>query len=138
MTVERQDIVTDFYQGNTKKIRDHVVGDDGSPKDLTNAEVTFAVFLDKTEIVYLQKSSKRNDPFGTTEITIDDPSNGDITVHLWPADTHNFYGTYRYHINVIDANGYEETVTTGKLNIFKAFAKRFELDSLPAYLLGGS
>lgn len=138
MTVERQDITADFYQGNTKKLRDHVVDDDGGPKNLTNAEVTFALFLDKTEVVVLQKSSKRNDPFGTKEITIDNALNGDITVHLWPSDTHNFYGTFRYHINVIDSNGYEETVTTGKINIFKSFAKRFGIDTVPAYLLGGS
>jgi len=135
MTVERQDILEDFYQGNTKKLRIHVVDDDGGPKDLTDAEVTLALFLDKTEIVYLTKCSWLSDPFGTYEITIEEPLiDGNITVHINPPDTHNLYGTYRYHVNVIDEDGYEETVTTGRINIFKAFAKRPGIATLPVYL----
>lgn len=135
MTEERQDILQDFYQGNSKKLRVHVVDDDGGPKDLTNAEVTFALFLDKTEVVYLTKCSWLPDPFGTYEITIETPpTSGDITIHLNPSDTNTFYGTYRYHVNVIDDDGNEETVTTGRINIFKAFAKRPGIAYQPAYL----
>lgn len=136
MTKERQDILADFYQGNSKKLRIPVVNDNGTPKDLTNAVITFALFLDATEAVYLTKCSWLPDPLGTTEITIDDAINGILTIHLNPADTHNFYGSYRYHVNVIDEDGNEETVTTGRINIFKAFAKRPGITYQPAYLSG--
>lgn len=132
MTSERQDILQDFYSGNAKKLRVTVTLPSGSPKDLTGSEITFALFRDdKTKAVVLRKSSTSID-----EITIDDADDGLLTIHIEPKDTFNLYGSFRYHVNVVDANGDEETVTTGRISIFESFAKRPRASSKAAFLAG--
>jgi hypothetical protein len=128
MTEERQDIKEDFYSGNSKKIRVSVTDPNGA-KLLTGATITFAVFVDKTGVVILRKSSVNID-----EITIDDALGGILTIHLLPKDTFNVHGSFRYHVNVVDADGYEETVTVGRLDIFESFAKRPVDAHLSVYL----
>lgn len=136
MTMERQDILSDFYAGNSKKIRIMVVDDAGAPKDLTSAKITFAMFEEKSEAIRLIKSSTGLDEIAGSQITIDNPTGGQMTIHLWPKDTYNVVGTFRYHVNVVDGTGFEETVTTGKINLFKSFAKRPHAENLSAYLSG--
>lgn len=131
MTVERQDITEDFYSGNTKDIRVTVVQSDNTPKDLTNAEVTFAMFKEgKTDDVVLVKSSEYN------EITITNVLGGILTVHFYANDTLTLYGTFRYQINITDGDGKTETVTTGRINIIRGHANRYRMDWMPCYILG--
>jgi hypothetical protein len=136
MTTERQDIMDGFYSGNTKRLRLTVTDSTGVPKDLTGAKITFVLFAEKTDVTYLFKSSTVVDAIAGYQITIDTPASGICTVHLWPKDTALFNGTFRYHINVVDNNDFEETVTTGRINIFKAFAKRPHNANQTAYLVG--
>jgi hypothetical protein len=130
MTTELQNIDSDFYTGNTKNIECTVVDELGSPKDLTGAFVTFAMFDDKTSVIKLIKTTL------DAGITIDNGPGGILTVHLLPANTYNIWGTYRYHINVVDASGNEATVATGRINIIRCYAIRPSKNSMPAYLAG--
>lgn len=130
MTEERQDITADFYAGNKKDIRVTVRNSDGSAKDLTGAEVTYVIFTDPGKPV-LVKSSARS------QITLTNPVGGVFTVHILAFDTLGLSGTYRHQANVVDAAGVEETVMSGKIVIFKSYARRFRLTSKPAYITGG-
>lgn len=131
MTEERQDILEDFYSGNAKVIRDVVVKSDGSPKSLVGAEITYAMVTDK-DLIVLRKSSAA----GSSEIEIIDAVNGEFVIKLRPQDTMNLAGTFRHYVNVVDSNGDEETVTTGKVNIKKTHAQRYRVSSRPIYLVG--
>jgi hypothetical protein len=133
MTRERQDISEDFYSGNYKAIQVTCYNPNGSLKDLTGAEVTYALFTNTGTIV-LTKSSQN----GASEIDILSPeTNGVCVIYLRGGDTLNVHGTFRHHVNVVDQMGYEETVLTGKVNIFEAFAVRPRLAFVAAYLSGG-
>ena len=132
MTIERQDISEDFYQGNYKEIvHTTYEADEVTPKNLTSAEVIFSVFNDDHELQFTKTSENAG------EITITDAVNGVSKIFLQPEDTLWIYGTFRYQINVVDSNGHEETVTTGKLNIFRLFARRPRKTSQSAYTQGG-
>lgn len=130
MTRERQDILEDFYAGNYKVLRDTIVLPNGNPKDLTGAEVTFALFTDKNEVLIVKSSENIN------EVEIVDAVGGVADIFLQPEDTMHLSGLYRYHVNTVDDNGYEETVTSGKIHIFASFARRFRHSKFPAYLSG--
>jgi hypothetical protein len=132
MTYERQDIAADFYAGNSKQIAVTVYKPDGNRKDITSSEITYAVFTDAYEIVLLKSSSD-----GAEHIEITDGPNGEFLIYLAPSDTVNINGTFRHHANVVDAYGDEETVFSGKINIFRSFARRFRRSSASAYLVGG-
>jgi hypothetical protein len=129
MTVEKQDIKSDFYSGNDKDI--HVtITDENGLKDLTGAECTYVLMTDKF-VEVLRKSSFDGG------ITIETPFiNGECTVHLLASDTPNLYGTFRHQLNVIDAAGYEETVMTGTVDIIRGLAKRLRRVSVHAYIQG--
>lgn len=131
MTIERQDILSDFYSGNSKRLRVTVVNSTGTPKDLTGSEITFAMFNNQG-VVVLAKSSA---VLGEIEIE-GNPANGILVVDLLPSDTAHFSGSFRYHVNVVDANGYEETVTSGAINVLPSFAKRRRNTSISAYISG--
>lgn len=133
MTFEKQDVVTDFYAGNTKDLTVTVYVDEAKTqvKDLAGAEITWALF-DDDNVTFMVKSSS-----DATQISVPTPGNGICIIHLLPPDTVNLYGTYRHHVNVVDANGDESTVLTGKVRIFKSFARRFRNETLNAYLEGG-
>ena len=128
MTLERQDILEDFYAGNYKVFRDTIIQANGQPKDLTGAEVTFALFDDKNQ-VFIVKSTEN-----ISEAEIMDAPGGVVDIFLQPEDTLHLAGLYRYHVNVVDDNGYEETVTSGKIHIFASFARRLRRVSIPAYI----
>lgn len=128
MTKEKQDILEDFYAGNYKVLRDTIRDANSNLMDLTGCEITFALFDDKN-VTYVVKSSV--DP---TQIDI--VGTGVVDIILLPEDSLHLKGSYRYHVNVVDGNGYEETVTSGKINIFASFARRLRVVSIPAYLSG--
>lgn len=131
MTIERQDIIADFYSGNTKDLRDTVVKADGNPKDLTDAEITFVLFKEERgDTIILLKSSI----YG--EITISNAVGGILTVHFLPHDTLTLYGTFRYQINVTDADEKTETVTTGRINIIRGHANRYRMNDISCYIEG--
>jgi len=135
MTRERQDITEDFYAGNYKEIHVTCYNQDNSLKDLTNAEVTYAIFTNANESeVLLMKSSNQ----GTDYIDIlDPPTDGELLIKLKATDTVNISGTHRHHVNVVDSNGHEETVLSGKIQIFRSFARRFRISYASAYTIGG-
>ena len=130
MTAEQQDIVADFYQGNTKNILVTILDAQGAPKDLTSGELTYVWMTDKW-VEILRKSSV--DP---TQIEIVSAINGTCIVHIDPKDTVSRYGTYYHHLNLLDATNVEETVLTGRINIFRTRAQRSRSSSAHAYLLG--
>lgn len=133
MTKERQDIKEDFYAGNYKEIEVICYEPDGVTRtDLTSTEVTYAIFSDENEIL-LAKSSNQ----GIDQIELTDAVNGELVIKLYGGDTAFLNGSFRHHVNVVDTNGYEETILSGKINIFKAFAKRFRTTNVNAYLSGG-
>jgi hypothetical protein len=127
MTIEKQNILEDWYSGNTKEIEITVLEPDDSPKDLTDSEVTFAMFTKGSEVVLVKSSA-------TAEILLTDPLNGVMVVYINPPDTAHIDGTFYYQVNVVDASGIEETVTTGRINIFRSHAKRPRKNSIPAHL----
>lgn len=133
MTRERQDITEDFYSGNYKEIEVTCYNPDNSLKDLTNSEITYAIFTN-ANVTLLRKSSAQ----GTASIEIIDAPNGKFVIKLVPKDTSSIYGTYRHHVNVVDSAGHEETILTGRIDIFRAFALRFRTSYQSAYLSGGS
>ena len=74
MTIERQDILEDFYVGVHKNIRDTIYDSDGNLFDLTDGEVNFYMFDELTGEVYITKTSAYAD-----EVLITDAANGDYT-----------------------------------------------------------
>lgn len=131
MTTERQDIMEDWYAGNYKELAIHVTNKDGTDKDLTGAEVNYAIFTDKG-VVKLYKTSHD----GETAVKLTSPSQGRCVVYCYPWDTALLSGTFRHHVNVVDVNGKEETVLAGTVRIFTAYASRRRDTSSPAYLAG--
>jgi hypothetical protein len=137
MTVERQNIDEDFYAGNTKVIRVQIWVDAAqtTPKTLVagNYEITY-VLHDDNGNVYVSKSSEN----GVTEIEVIDLANGICEVHLNPSDTVFLSAmTYRHQMNLVDDSNDEETVMTGKVKLFRSFARRYRSASASAYILGG-
>lgn len=130
MTLEKQDIREDFYSGNDKDIQVHIVDDLGADKELTSAQLNYVLMTDKY-IEVLRKTSED----GGIEIVVP-PTDGDCIIHLTSADTRSIYGTFRHHLNVVDANGYEETVMTGTVNIIRTLASRVKRIGHSAYLQG--
>jgi hypothetical protein len=132
MTYEKQDILEDFYSGNTKILRVTVYdkGEVDGLKDLSNAELTYTIVTrDKAEVV-LRKSSYR----GEHEIKV--LSKGLCDIYLRGADTVHIHGTFRHHLNVVDQYGDEATAFTGLIRIYPAPAKRFREQDRHAYLEG--
>lgn len=132
MTRERQDITEDFYSGNYKEIEVTCYNPDNSPKDLTGSEITYTIFTNQG-VVLLRKSTNE----GNASVEITDALNGKCVIKMQPKDTNWIYGTFRHHVNIVDENGHEETVLTGKIDIFRAFAFRFRSTEVSAYLVGG-
>jgi len=131
MTAEKQDITEDFYAGNSKVIRTITKKDDGSPKDISGAEITYTMVTD-AGLVVLSKSSA----VGTSEIEIISGVGGEFVIKLKPSDTVGLKSTYRHHANVVDSNGDEETVFVGKVNILQSYARRYRTGIQHAYLRG--
>lgn len=138
MTEERQNILEDFYAGDDKTLRVTVWTDEDktTPKpNLSNAElIGYALFDDDNE-VFVRKSSLN----GASQVTVVDEPNAIVEIYLLPEDTWYMNGQYRHQMNVVDENGKNEMVMTGKVNIFPAFAQHaYRIASIPAYLSGGT
>lgn len=131
MTKERQDINEDFYQGDVHDIQVTIYNQNGTLKDLTGAELTYALFRDdgKNPTLLFQKSSE---DVSQIEVT----GTGVCLVHLVPPDTFNVYGTFRHQLHLVDATGYAGIVMSGKVEIFRSFARRPRDSKTPAYLTG--
>jgi hypothetical protein len=135
MTSERQDITEDWYAGNHKEIYVTVYEDKNEtiPKDLAGAEATYAI-LDDDEVIHLMLTSSD----GATVIDFPAPTTqGLCVVYCKPRHTNVLHGTYRHQLHVVDGNGDEETVMTGKVKIFKSYARRYRYSSMSAFVEGG-
>lgn len=130
MTIEGQNILEDFYSGNTKYIIVTVLDGNGAAKNLSGAEITYSIYTDK-EVITLRKSSADG------EITVGGVSNNEATVTLNSYDTRNISGLFRHEMTITDSNDITETVMRGKLEIFKSFALRQRKTNKHVYLLGG-
>lgn len=136
MTVEKQDIKEDFYQGDYKAIEVSVFADKQltQVKNLTGAEsIDWALTHRKDGTIYIQKSTFDGD----TSIEITDAANGKVIVYLRPVDTASIYGTFRHQMQITDVNGKPECVMTGTVNIFRSYARRLVRGPVSAYLVGG-
>lgn len=138
MTFEEQHINEDFYAGNYKEITVTIYEDEEktSPKDLAGGIISYTILTNEKEPeVVLTKSSAR----GNDEIEILAPStDGKCVIKLIAADTVHLYGTYIHQMNMRDSNGHDETVLTGRIRIFKSFARLPSEDTQKAYLEGGT
>ena len=133
MTIERQDIKEDFYAGDYKVVAVTVFEADGETRmNLAGCEITYALFDDDNEI-FIRKSSA----VGATEIDITDELNGEVEVYLLGTNSLYLHGRYRHQMEVVDTNGHGEIVMTGKVTIFKSYARRYRTAVLDAYLAGG-
>lgn len=136
MTQEKQNIDEDYYAGNYKELKAVIYQQTTPPlttaMPLTNCEVVWALHDEKTDDVYLEKSS-----LDANEIVITDEANGRVSVYLQPSDSFDLSGTYRHQMLVADANGHPETVLTGRIKIFKSYARRYREDSASAFVEGG-
>ena len=130
MTKEKQDILEDFYSGNAKKIRVTIYDDSGNLKDLTDAELTYALFTRETNELILRKSSHK----GEHEIRVVGP--GLCEIYYIGADTVHIHGTFRHHLNVVDADGKEATAFTGLVRIHRTPAGRYREVGGQAYTEG--
>lgn len=133
MTVEKQDIRTDFYAGNTKDIQITVVNDSSAPFSLTGCEISYSIFDDDMKVVVVKSSAN-----GSSEIEVTDEANGVFEVHLIPTDTRNLKGQYRHQAMIVNSYGYYEIVTTGTILILPAGVKRNRKLNRHAYLAGQS
>jgi len=129
MTLERQDIDQDFYQADLKNIQFTVYNQNGTLKDLALSEITWALIFDdgKNPRTLFQKSS-------LDIYQIEVAGLGICVVHILPGDTFNIYGTFRHQLHVQDENGYAGIVSSGKVQIFRSFARRPRSTSQDAYL----
>lgn len=131
MTLERQDITESFYSGNAKTLHVTIYDDAGALKDLTGATITYMMFHRTNNTpVYISKSTNAGD--GEIEIV----GLGLCDVHINSNDTAALFGTFRHHLNVVDANNKEETAFTGKVEIHYTPARRYETVSIKSYLEG--
>lgn len=131
MTKERQDITDSFYSGNKKTIHVIVYDEVGALKDLTGSELTYVMFHRANNTpVYISKSSSAGD----SEIKI--ISTGVCDIYLNSSDTVNLVGTFRHHLNIVDGDGAEETVFSGKVEIHYTPATRHRNVSIKSYLEG--
>ena len=77
MTEERQDVMTDFYAGNNKRLVVTCRNADGSAKNITGAEITYTMFSDDEERLLVKSSSK-----GSDEIELTVPASGICIVNF--------------------------------------------------------
>lgn len=130
MTKEAQDILEDFYSGNTKYVTVSVVDAAQAPKNLSGAEIAYTIYTDK-HVVVVRKSSLDG------EITVGGAGNSEATVTIAPTDTLSLSGLYRHEMTITDSNNVTETVMRGKVQIYRSYATRFRDTNKHAYLLGG-
>lgn len=120
MTRTNQDIPTDYdgryFAGDSAVLDVTIENDDGSPKDISGADVAFAL-----------SEYEGHDPIITKDTTdgirIVDVENGRIKVTIESSDTEDLGdadGTdYHYEIVVRDSGGKVATVTTGTWTIYE-------------------
>lgn len=131
MTVEKQDIRSDFYAGNHKDLQFTIVDAASAPFSLTGCEIAYALFDDKMNVA-LRKSSLN----GVDEIEVTDEPNGIFIVHLIPTDTEKLQGQYRHQALIVDSSGYQEVVSTGTVLILPSAVKRNRKAKRTAFLAG--
>jgi hypothetical protein len=109
MTTINQDF--SMYAGDSKNIVITVTDDNGSPMNLLNATVKWAL---KKRV-----KSTENMIYKTTTdgITITDAQNGLIKISLLPINTSSLSGMYYHECEVTDQSGNVSTVTTGYITV---------------------
>jgi hypothetical protein len=110
-----------LYQGDTRRIHFTITRPDGTPVELTGAELRWQASKLKTPGVFsstavLQKTEQNG-------ITIDDELNGILTVVLDPEDTLNLSGNFYHELESVDGSGDVATVFTGSFEVKKALIK---------------
>lgn len=130
MTLERQDITEDFYEGDPKDIQFTVRDGLGALKDLATAELTYAIIRDdpRNPTAVLMKSSFLSQ--------IEVAGLGVCIVHLLAPDTIGLHGTFRHQLHVYVADDDAGIVSSGKVSIFRSFARRLRSAHAHAYLSG--
>ena len=133
MTYEKQDILEDFYSGNSKTVRVTIKDADGNPEPLDGAELTYYLCARETLDVILVKSSNK----GIAEIKIiGDGTSGVCEIYYIAADTRHIYGTFRHYLSMVNADGKESTPFTGMVKIHAVPGGRYRNLSGQAYLEG--
>lgn len=132
MTEINQDIMEAFYAGSSVDISVPVVDKDDQAFPLTNCEVTYVIFTRNTEEVVLVKSS-----LDSSDVEILSSPSNVFVIHILPSDTMFINGLFRHMASVVDANGYERPVFTGKIQIYKVHSHRPRQETRQGYTLGG-
>lgn len=132
MTVEKQDIKSDFYEGDKKLIEFTIRDQNDALKDLSLSEISWALILDdgKNPQTILRKTS--TDPAEVEVVSL-----GVCQVKIEPTDTIGKYGTFRHQLFVVDENGNSGIVSSGEVRIFRSFARRPRNSQQSVYLTGG-
>lgn len=128
MTMQKQDILDGFYEGNSKKILVEIK-EEGVLKSLPGSQITY-VIMDRTDydIVHLMKRSYV-DGEGITIV-----GEGLCQIEFFPSDTIDLHGTFRHHLNVVDNIGKQATVFTGLIMVHETSGNRYLETGKPAYL----
>ena len=109
MTIENQNFT--IYTGNNANLEALITEEDlVTPKNLTDATITWVLYDDDTDVILVTKTN--TDP---TEINVTDAINGLCTISLVPEDTDEFSPTkaYSHQCIVEDFNGDITTVFSG-------------------------
>lgn len=110
-----------LFQGDTKRVHFALTRADGTPLELTGAQLRWQASKMKGPGVFsptpvLQKTE-------TDGIEIDDESGGILTVLIEPEDTIGLSGEFYQELESIDADGDVATVFTGSFEVIKALIK---------------
>lgn len=104
-----------FIAGDSVVIRVTVKNEDGSVKDLFQADASFAMAEFPGADPVVSKTTAEND------MEIADEVNGEIEISLVPSDTKTLVASesksYYYEVEVKDNNGDISTVSTGQITI---------------------
>ncbi len=112
MTIAAQNF--DMVKGNDVDVAIIVRDLAGNIKDITGATVKFAMAVDRESVPILTKATP-------TEIELTNPTGGEFTVHIDPADTTNLAeGMYVFEAETTDQSGNLVAVTLGRILLYNS------------------
>lgn len=105
----------EMYAGDSFELNDTIVTSSGSPKDLTNATVSFIIYNENTNEILITKTNGLG-------VTITDAVNGLCRINLLPEETEDIKPAnwYRYEVDVVDQYANKDTVTVGNFTIHRS------------------
>lgn len=103
-----------FYQGDTQNLVVSITDENNNTVDISSA--TFKWNLDS-------RSYPVNKDMSSGDITLSNPSIGEVTIKINPEDTANLSGVFFHELEMTDADGNISTVIQDKITILRALIK---------------